>query len=92
MSGDRTMNSADLADALGHEHVPTPALATAAPGHAADQGVRRAGGQPEVEGDEVPHDGADEAGEDHADRQDVLHDDVLGDGAWRRGCRRPGRR
>ena len=57
-------------------------------GHAADEGVRRAAREPQIERDEVPTDRPREAGEDHADRQHVelrVHH-VLGDGVGHLGA------
>ena len=70
---------ADLLQAAGDEDV-DPALGDGGAGDAADEGVGRAGGQAEVEGDQVPADGADQPGEHDADRQHVGVDDAGGDG------------
>ena len=46
----------------------------------------RAGGEPEVEGDEVPRDRTHQPGEDHADGEHVLHHHVVGDRAGHVGA------
>jgi hypothetical protein len=63
MIGDRKMNRMVLVQPPGTSAA-NPAFATAAPGVAADQGVRRAGRQAEVPGDQIPDDRAGEAAED----------------------------
>ena len=71
---------ADLAQALGLEHVKARP-GHRATGHAADQRMRRARREAQVERDEVPADGADETGEDHAHREHAggRVDHVVGD-------------
>ena len=60
------------------EHVEA-ALGDGGAGDAADEGVRRARREAEVERDQVPSDGPDEPGEHHADREHVGVDDAGGD-------------
>ena len=60
------------------EHVEA-ALGDRGAGDSADERVRRARREPEVERDQVPADRADEPGEHHADREHVGVDDTGGD-------------
>src|SRR5215213_407569 len=71
-------------DDLVHDDIeidgPCPARHPGRADQAPEERVRRAGGQPEVPGHQVPHDGADEPREDHDGVDEGLVDQSAGDG------------
>ena len=64
MTGDSTAGSKTLPTTPSKFTAPTPDADEGGADQAAEQRVRRAGGQPEQPGEQVPEDGADQPGED----------------------------